>query len=93
MPSPPPAFADPSLGQPPGLLAQDADPLENPFIPMGFQHSQSSEPGPGRTMCRQDLGAAASCSIPYLLDYLSRVKDSANLEKVWVLVRAGKFWV
>lgn len=75
VPSPPPAFADPSLGQPPGLLAEDVNPLEISFIPMGFQHSQSSEPGPGRTTCRQDLGAAAACSIPYLLHYLSRIKD------------------
>lgn len=93
VPSPPPAFADSSLGQPPGLLAQDADPLENPFNPMGFQHSQSSEPGPGRTMCRQDLGAAAACSTPYLLHYLNGVKDNANLEKIWVFLRAEKFWM
>lgn len=65
----------------PGLLAQDADPLENPFIPMGFQHSQSSEPGPGRTWVLQLLVPSLTCFPTW-----------AELRTMQIWRRSGYFW-
>lgn len=46
--------------------------------------------GPSWTVCRQDLGDAAGCSIPYLLHYLISVKNNKNLEETWVFLRVEK---
>lgn len=92
--SPPITFADPTFWPGTQPVGSRCWSTWKPIYPKpAFSTARPLGHIPARLRAGKTLGDAAACSIPYLLHCLITVKDNANLEKTWIFLRVGKFWM